>query len=414
MSRIILLAAILMLAGACGGGGGGGGDKVIVVGNQGPRTDHTAVAIVDFNGDGFNDLVAASAFITLGPDPNPDSIDVYLQDAANPGSFHPPVTHRVGSNLELTTLSAVDLQLDLSPDVVAWSIVENELLVMLQQAGTPGDLDSPIAYPMPGGTEISGRHALADINLDGLPDLAAVGGGQVVYWAQDAANPGNFLSQRVLGPGSQDVAISDIDGDGFPDVVTFGFNQGDDTTQDLLWYRQDPMSPGTFLPPGTFDMGDIGGRDLAVADMDGNGRLDLVVTGATSDNFQFDWHIEIFSQDAPGAFSHTLYRSPDLYFVWGGLRVADLNQDGRADLVVSGDRRLYLFYQSATGGFSQDTSIAAPTDQAVWTQAIMSLDTGDLNMDGLDDIAFTNNELFVSFQQASGGFQAPERIAGQN
>ena len=68
MRMLTILAFCSFLTGC-----GGGGDETKVVGNQGPRTDHRAVAIADFDGDGFNDLVGASAFVTFGPAPRWDT-----------------------------------------------------------------------------------------------------------------------------------------------------------------------------------------------------------------------------------------------------------------------------------------------------------------------------------------------------
>ena len=405
MTRTIGLAAMIVFLISCGGGDG---DKVIVVGDQGPRMDHRVAAIADFNGDGFNDLIVARSEITAGPNANPDHLDVYLQDAGNPGTFRSPSSDEVGENMELTTLSAVDIQLDGLPDTVAASLADGQLHVHLQQSGT--GLEGAGSYSSGSG---SGRHAIADINMDGLPDMAAVGGDEVTYWVQNSAEPGRFGARQTLGVGTQDVAIADIDGDGLPDIATFGVSQEYDIPENLLWYRQDPMLPGSFLTPQVLAMGDTRGRDLIVADLDGNGRLDLITSGSKPDGFAFDWYLVVFSQDAAGSFNRQRYRTPDLSILWGNMRVAHLDQDGRADIAVAGTSRVYLFHQSASGSLSRGSSIRPPTDQAVSLRNWVNLDTGDLNMDGLDDIVLTNNELSVAFQQPSGGFAAPVKIADQ-
>lgn len=116
--------------------------------------------------------------------------------------------------------------------------------------------------------------------------------------------------------------------------------------------------------------------DLTAADLNGDGRVDLVYTGdpqsLTVQYRQEDgaW-IERKLGDAPGPIQ-----------LPGGLRVADLNGDGRNDVVMLGLKELAIFYQDETGGF------AAPQRFPLADENCYGLDIFDVDGDGRPDIVY--------------------------
>jgi hypothetical protein len=120
----------------------------------------------------------------------------------------------------------------------------------------------------------------------------------VSWWEQQA--DGNFLQRIIDASWSQAHAsvFGDLDGDGDPDLVT-GKNfraQGDDDPMShgelrLMWYEMQPGAGQAWpLIKHVISAGeDIGaGADLGLADFDGDGDLDIAVTGKNGGPWLFE------------------------------------------------------------------------------------------------------------------------------
>ena len=115
-----------------------------------------------------------------------------------------------------------------------------------------------------------GAAALADFDDDGVPDLAACAapaGGAVVSFGVSTTGPNatQLLSPSVGGP-SNWLAVGDLNGDGAPDLVVAG------PTSRLVVY---PNEGGRFTRETVLALGTH--ESVTLADMDGDGLLDLVV-----------------------------------------------------------------------------------------------------------------------------------------
>src|SRR5262249_40924284 len=208
----------------------------------------------------------------------------------------------------------------------------------------------------------SGPNALAvgDFDRDGKLDLATSGVGldpRYPYptggcYVLPGRGDGTFVSTFQLGAfGAAPYAIAagDMDGDGNLDLV--------ETVEDyftgtvlvaVLWGRGD----GTFSPaPYTDVNGETEVNSLALADFDGDNKLDLVLGG-----YQRTW---ILLGDGTGYFQG--YR--DLGLATSDLTVADFNADGKPDLaayVIGSDSvRLSVLLGNGDGSFQPARSLPA-------------------------------------------------------
>jgi hypothetical protein len=269
---------------------------------------------------------------------------------------------------------------------------DRSVFVFLQKAHRT--LSAPIRYPI--GVEARGI-AIGDLNGDGRADLAIAGGNGVVVLLQ---NPSGGLEQpRFLatGSGAESVAIGDLNGDGRADLAV---SHSDDPQISVLYQTPD----GRLTPPTRYPVSDTGSTEIAIGDVTGDGLADLVFirgrAGLTS--------LWVFPQDAA---SHTL-RRPSRYG-WGeerathGLALADLNGDRRLDVVMSwGDTRpecgLGIFHQTAEGALQP----AVPYGSADVPEAIKA---ADIDQDGRMDLVVVHG----GWQNMSTYLQQPDGTLGE-
>ncbi|CAM2806830.1 FG-GAP repeat domain-containing protein [Rariglobus hedericola] len=126
--------------------------------------------------------------------------------------------------------------------------------------------------------------------------------------------------------------------------------------------------------------------DLVAGDLNGDGRADLAYSGdpqALTVRYQEEegtWR-EVKLSEAPGPI-----QSP------GSLRLADLNGDGRTDLVMLGLKELVVFYQSEAG------ELASPQRFPLADENCYGLELFDVDGDGRPDIVYLSNSPRDAFR----------------
>lgn len=158
------------------------------------------------------------------------------------------------------------------------------------------------------------------------------------------------------------IATGDFDGDGDVDVAVAG-----DLGIDV--YRQD----GGVLGPPTLVTTPERTNDIVSADLDDDGLSDLVVTDSAPRTLAY--------LGRPTGFADPVVVSST---VGGLVDAADLNGDGRTDVVGSDTHDVLVYAQAADGSFAEETRIADVPD-------LHSLAVGDLTGDGRADIATTKS-----------------------
>lgn len=222
----------------------------------------------------------------------------------------------------------------------------------------------------------------ADLNADGRPDLVVANAMDqtVSVRLADPAQPGYFLAATVLAtPGRTplDVAVGDLDGDGRPDVAVAASG-----ANSALVFTQ--TATGTFNAPLAYAVGGDP-QALAVADLDGNGLADLAV--ATTSNV-----VSVLLQTSAASFAPAVDYATGIQPI--ALKAADLDGDGRLDLLTAnwgaslspGNLGLSLLVQGAPGTFGAPTHFATGYRSA-------ALVVGDVNGDGRPDVAVANAGL---------------------
>jgi FG-GAP-like repeat len=206
---------------------------------------------------------------------------------------------------------------------------------------------------------------IADLNGNGSPDLFTLEAGRLSVFLNRGDGTFRPRSDYQAGPSPDASALADLNGDGRPDLVTANRESG---TVSVLLNRGD----GSFGIPRDFSTGS--GRSsgalptLAIADLNGDGKPDLVVGHGNV--------VSVLLGNGDGSFQ------PKQDYGAGGLEVtsvavADLNGDGKPDLVAAAPLRIFVFLGNGDGTFRAPHDFSGEGD---------SLAIADLNGDGRPDL----------------------------
>ncbi len=181
-------------------------------------------------------------------------------------------------------------------------------------------------------------------------------------------------------------ALRDLDGDGYPDLIVA--NGNDMARQPVVVYRN---QGGTFPLNPTWVSGDVDyNGHLDLADVDGDGKLDLAVAvylGASG--FSTPGHVKIYRGNGDGTFSSLpVWVSADSFYCFS-VAFGDLNMDGLPDLACTAGESYNRFqehlraYRNAGGALE-----TTPYWQSADTRYALDVTWGDVNGDGLLDVAY--------------------------
>jgi hypothetical protein len=178
------------------------------------------------------------------------------------GSFQSKLDYRTGADPNSVAMG--DVNGDAKRDLVTanWSDDGSTVSVLLNRGD--GSFEPKVDYRTGGGPD---SVAISDLNGDGKPDLATANENNSVSVLMNSGNS-SFRAKhdyRTGNGGAESVAIGDLTGDGKPDLATANGNG----TVSVLANRGD----GSFRARLDYPIG--AGNSLVIGDLNGDGKLDL-------------------------------------------------------------------------------------------------------------------------------------------
>lgn len=362
-----------------------------------PDTLPNVITMGDVTGTGKQALVVAlgAPQIHLDDTTTPRLLLIYPQtsDGTPIGN---PYSASIGTDPtcapQISQVLIGDVTGDGRPDILAFDYWCKKWHIVEQTATNTWTKTSTVAWPY----QTPAR--LVDLNSDGRMDLVAADGAShtvFLLFQKSSGGFGNPVSITIpmpedypTNPGFIDIAAGDINGDGRPDIVLTDLTSLN--TKSTMALTQ--LADGTFsTTPDYLPTLGVSPRNIAIGDINGDGRADLVITGGN----YYNGVVMVYTQDNTGHLSQ-----PQLWSGSGGINqvdIIDMNGDGRKDVIVSRRTTSYgslgVILQRRDGTLTEEQSIS------VSSASYGPIAVGNLNGDSLPDVTLMNYGFFETMSQ---------------
>jgi len=299
-------------------------------------------------------------------------LNLAAQATAQSGLASDPVRfikHILADEFISEGVAVADINRDGKPDILAgayWFEAPN---------WTRHEIDTPKYVNPAAGYSNSFLDFTTDVNQDGWMDLIRISlpGEETVWYENPKGGTTHWHMHLILRHcGNESPAFVDINHDGRPDLLC-----NDPEAKQMIWMEAPSMKGDTIWKRHIISSGDLGTNrythGLGYADMNGDGRADIIITKGwwecPPDPSQTNWNF------------HPANLGEDCSQIYA----LDVNQDGKPDLISASAHNYGIWWQ--------ERSSANPYD-SVWFHHIISKDfsqshamaMADINGDGQPDL----------------------------
>lgn len=286
---------------------------------------------------------------------------------------------------------------DINGDGKADLIVKNTDTVSVLTSNGDGTFAESGQYLI-GGHNITDL-AVADVNSDGKSDVILAF--EMIYTEFGPLSTASVLLNNGDGsfatgtdfttsPDTRELATADLNSDGKIDLIT---------RQDGAISVQVGNGNGTFAAPVDYSIGAGGpsflfAKTLAAADVNGDGKVDLIASNEMSQT------VSVLTNNGDGSFANSVDHA--MGFSPSSVIGADVTGDGLADLIMTHNGSGAVSVRVNNG----DSTFAPSVDYVTGSQAI-SVIAADINVDAKADLVVTNgldNTISVLQNNGDGSF----------
>jgi len=234
--------------------------------------------------------------------------------------------------------------------------------------------------------------AYGDFNGDGIPDIvcsiSTMGGPPIIACGQPGGGYVDCTTQVISGEvpepvNPRKILVADFNGDGWPDI--FIADVGLDSPPfpgSHNWLLLSDGAGHLVYQSALATIDPLGYHFTATAgDIDHSGYIDIFVTGGPEPYFLVN--------DGQGHFTVDRTRVPLSLIDAVSSELIDVDNDGNLDLVISGaegpsGQQTEIFWGDGTGFYSDANKTVLPLDAQWWN--VLDIDSEDINHDGLRDL----------------------------
>jgi hypothetical protein len=374
------------------------------------------LAVGDVNNDGFPDIVAVNYCFSSDPQDCHTGIGVLINNGD--GTFQSPLRYAT-DGFHGATVAIADVDGDGKSDLVVTNATYPSTTVSVMRGNGNATFQPAVSYGLSplNPNLVPNRVIAADVNGDRKPDvLVAMGSRALEHGAISVLinrGDGTFFTPVLYdsgGYGPRDLVAIDINGDGIPDVAAVnrcgssncadvGFGVVPGSIGLLLGNGNGSFQPAVILPSGGYSP-----DALAAADLNRDGRPDLVVTQCLhpqtcSDALSL---ATVLQNKGNGNFEQPVSYSVGvnqnyLYFP-SSIAAGDVDGDGSVDIIVLNDCNQFGMCdgtgQGGNGTVSVllgngDGTLKAPALFNAGGNVPIMVVVADVNGDGKPDIELT-------------------------
>ncbi len=306
------------------------------------------VACGDLDGNGEKDLLFSKTNKITSNENNVVLILPNIESGGTPLNLEiPDMAADDTDNVDVGRMAIGDLDLDGKPEIIVVNSVKqkSEIIVFRNTSSTTTlAFDAPVRIPfLTAGDASAFDIAIEDLNNDGRPEVIAINGDGTntdpnipkVLILNNESSVGNIQLTAPLGlkyrGANRVVKVGDLNGDGKSDIIVTNFNQKPSV------YLNESMDKGRVaFPENPIVLNDVAktlnawGLDLG--DMDGDGKLDLVIAYTQGDEIRILRNTTDFSSPTTLSFDEEVI---DINENTRNVRVVDVNGDSKPDIVFN-------------------------------------------------------------------------------
>lgn len=373
-----------------------GSSALITSANFEPRIDRASTGpgvLIDLDADGKPDLLARS--------PQNSNIFNIARNNSDAGkiSFGDNIGFDAGGAIAHRGLSGGDFDGDGLFDVVV-STVSGSSLSIFKNQSSGGNINLSKNWSYSSSTYYGGPPpTISDLDLDGKPDLATISYNDrsVSVFRNESNSAGIRMAERI-GYTTQgyinDLKVADLDGDGKPELVVASDGVvifRNNSTPGKIEFSAEQLIPGGNWP-----------FSLDIGDLDGDGKPDIAMVNINSDDVSLYRNVS-----SPGTIEFQQKEKLNTGKTPTSVCIGDVDGDGKAEITV----------QSIDASVSSTHKNVSTLNEFAFLPPLVIKQTGggnivsvnDIDADGLPDIAVFGPGSSASFVRNRTGISIPAR-----